>query len=224
MERVSALSLADHMAAGSLAPLNRARVRAALAGCDELDGLARRLACEMLLDRAQQYLCAIDYCGPGYTMAGAEYPAALSKVETYDRQRDGWYRQGMNVMSGRESALFAGASAMCMHSLFSVAEWELSAVVVEASTALRSARHALTAAMWAPQFSGCNWRASQRRVGTPGARRMLRHLRMQLDRASVGVKSSYQSVIVDAGREHQVRGVMIWSWPLPDRRVRAEAA
>lgn len=224
MERVSALSLADHIAAGSLAPLNRARVRAALAGCDELDGLARRLACELLLDRAQQYLCAIDYCGPGYTMAGAEYPAALSKVQKYDRLRDGWYRTGLNTMSGSESALFAEASAMCVHSLFSVAEWELTAVVAEASTALRSARHALTAAMWHPQLSGCNWRASQRRVGTPGARRMLRNLRMQLDLASVGVKSSCQAVIVDAGREHQVRGVMVWSWPLPGRRVRAEAA
>nr|BDF97495.1 hypothetical protein [Pseudomonas aeruginosa] len=85
MERVPALSIADLIGAGSLALLNRARVRAVLAGCDELDGLARRLSCELLLDRAQQYLCAIDYCGPGYTMAGAEYPAALSTVLTYDR-------------------------------------------------------------------------------------------------------------------------------------------
>lgn len=214
---IAAQTLAGAKLDGTLAPLNRSRLRAQLGMEDQVNAANIRRATALVLARIQDYYCVIQYTGPGYIYGrvDSEYPSALNAVAKHNYMDDTWSHREMTpdhpTCSTEE--VFNEAGWMCVDTACKVACHEMASEVPEAREILRQARYAIRDMCQNRELSEVNWADSRRRLGTPGIRKVLKRLDAKLPLVRIG-RGVTVPVVLSArmiGLAHSYKGISDWS-------------
>lgn len=218
----AATTLAQARSTGSLAPLDRPRLRAQLGLADDVTGVNVRRATEFLLQRLLDYYSVIKYTGPGYVFGrvSSSWPSALRAEPRYNGYYDCWQHAEMNPThpSCTLGELESQAGWMCTDTAAKVAAAEIATELPEACGLFQQARYAIESLLEDPSISGVRWCDSRRRLKTPGIRKVLGRIKATLPAVAFGIGVVRPVVLarIPGIAAPAFRNVRDWSMPCQD--------
>lgn len=219
----SAQTLKGAKDVGTLAPLDRIRLRAQLGMADDVTASNIRRATALMIHRIADYYTVIQYTGPSYVYGrvDSDYPSALKAIASHNYMDDSWSYREMTPAhpTCSNESLFTEAGWMCIDTACRLAAWEMSEEVPEARPILDQARYAVKSLCEAREVSEMNWQTSRRRLGTPGIQKIIKRIIAKLRFVRIG-KGAVRPVVIPQGSISMVNSYRnVTDWSAEDQQV-----